>query len=58
MIETTADKDLAFLVENIVPKHEQMLLLRPALENALLKLGHAQESIDAALDVLLARTLH
>lgn len=51
-------KDITVLVAEIVSPPDQMLLLRPSIESALLRLGHAYDDVQAALDAFYTRTLH
>lgn len=50
--------DLAFLVENINSPPDKMRMLRTTLEVSLLKLGHAQEDVTAALDEFYKMAVH
>lgn len=46
----TVQEDLFFLTENIVRPVEHMVMLRPTIEMALLRLGHQQQEVLLALD--------
>lgn len=58
MTDDKIRQDLAFLTENIKSPPDKMKLLRSTLEVALLKLGHAQEDVTAALDEFYRMAVH
>lgn len=58
MTEKQIKQDLAFLTENINSPPDKMRMLRSTLEVSLLKLGHSQEAVTAALDDFYRMSVH
>ena len=60
MIQTPVTEDITYLTETLRTPIDQLVMLRPSLEAALFKLGHALPEINEGLNAFYnaRRTVH
>ncbi len=55
---TNVEQDLQHLTQNLKTTPDKLALLRTTIELSLLKLGHAQDDIDEALEKFFKQQVH